>query len=607
VKVGSRGHESCVSSDHAEQSRVESYAPVTLRQYALLADGERGAVIGPHGDIAFLCLPRWHDDAVFSSLIGGGGHYAVTPSGSRYVWGGHYEDGTLIWRSRWVTTSAEIECREALALPADTDTAIILRRVEGLAHDASVRVVLDPRPGFGAHEVDWRSVQPGVWEGSAGGLRFRWSGAPHDARHRRGAIEAEIALAAGAAHDLVLEVSKEPFGPLPDADTLWNDTEASWSDRPRLADALGAGDVRHSYAVLRGLTSGDGGMVAAATMSMPERSEAGRNYDYRYAWVRDQCYAGEAAARAEAWPLLDRAADFVSARLLDDGPSLKPAYTVTGGRVPDERSLDLEGYPGGSDLAGNWVNEQFQLDALGEALVLFAAASRVDRIDTPHVKAAHAAVDAIIQRRHDPDSGIWELEPKRWAHSRLACAAGLRQFADEHGGSQSGDWRRLADDLVDEVRGDCSHPSGRWQRAPDDSRLDASLLIPALRGAVPADDPTSVATWRAVHRELADDGYVYRFRHDDRPLDQAEGAFVLCGFQMALASRQQGDDLTALRYFERNRSALGPPGLFTEEFDVVQRQLRGNFPQAFVHALMIESAVDLAAVESATKVTEEDS
>jgi hypothetical protein len=580
---------------------------VTLRQYALLADGERGAVIGPHGDIGFMCLPRWHDDAVFSSLIGGGGHYAVTPSESRYVWGGHYEDGTLIWRSRWVTTTAEIECREALAMPADGSTAIVLRRVEALAHDAHVRVVLDPRPGFGAHEVEWRNVQPQLWEGSAGGLHFRWSGAPREARHRRGAIEAEISLSAGDAHNLVLEVSAEPFGAPPDAETLWADTEAEWGDRPRLADALAPGDVRHSYAVLRGMTSADGGMVAAATMSMPERSEADRNYDYRYAWIRDQCYAGEAAARSEAWPLLDRAADFVAARLLDDGPSLKPAYTISGGRVPDERTLDLEGYPGGTDLAGNWVNKQFQLDAFGEALVLFAAAGRAGRVDEPHVKAAYAAIDAIERRRHDPDAGIWELEPKRWAHSRLACVAGLRQFADEHGGPDSDDWRRLADDMADEVRRDSSHPSGRWQRAPDDSRLDASLLIPPLRGAVPADDPMTVATWRAVHRELADDGYVYRFRHDSRPLHEAEGAFVLCGFHMALACRQQGDDLSALRYFERNRSTLGPPGLFTEEFDVVQRQLRGNFPQAFVHALMIESAVELASVESATKVTEEDS
>jgi alpha,alpha-trehalase len=573
---------------------VEPFPPQTLRQYALLADGERGALIGPHGDIAFLCLPRWHDDAVFSSLIGGGGHYAVTPAEQRYVWGGHYEDGTLIWRSRWVTTTAEIECREALAIPASPKTAVLVRRVEAIAQDARVQMVLDPQPRFGGQTVSWRNVRHDVWEGAGGGLYFRWTGAPERTRHRGGAIEAELSLAEGRRHSLVLEVSTEPLGAPPDAQAIWEQTEASWADRPPLADSLGPGDVRHSYAVLRGMTSRDGGMAAAATMAMPERSEAGRNFDYRYAWIRDQCYAGEAAAKVGAWPLLDQAADFVAARLLDDGPTLKPAYTVDGGRVPDERSLDLEGYPGGTDKAGNWVNEQFQLDAFGEALVLFSSAHRAGRVDSPHVKAAYTAIEAIERRHSDPDSGIWELEPKRWAHSRLMCAAGLRQFADAHGGSQRDHWSALADDLVAEVRAECSHGSGRWQRAPDDERLDAALLIPGLRGAVPADDPRTVATWHAVHQELADDGYVYRFRHDDRPLDQAEGAFILCGFHMALACRQQGDHLAAVRYFERNRSALGPPGLFTEEYDVVQRQLRGNFPQSFVHALMIESAVELA-------------
>jgi GH15 family glucan-1,4-alpha-glucosidase len=125
--------------------------------------------------------------------------------------------------------------------------------------------------------------------------------------------------------------------------------------------------------------------------------------------------------------------------------------------------------------------------------------------------------------------------------------------------------------------------------------VDAALLLPALRGAVPPTDPRSVQTVRTVARELTEDGYVYRFRHDNRPLSAAEGAFTLCGFQLALAAHQQGDAVGAARWFERNRAACGPPGLFAEEYDVVQRQLRGNLPQAFVHAMMLEAAVRLAA------------
>jgi GH15 family glucan-1,4-alpha-glucosidase len=120
--------------------------------------------------------------------------------------------------------------------------------------------------------------------------------------------------------------------------------------------------------------------------------------------------------------------------------------------------------------------------------------------------------------------------------------------------------------------------------------VDAALLLPSIRGAIPSDDPRTVATLEAVRTQLSHEGFVYRFRPDDRPLGEAEGAFLLCGFMMALADHQQGDDLAAVRWFERNRTACGPPGLFTEEYDVVQRQLRGNLPQAFVHAMMFESA-----------------
>jgi alpha,alpha-trehalase len=152
----------------------------------------------------------------------------------------------------------------------------------------------------------------------------------------------------------------------------------------------------------------------------------------------------------------------------------------------------------------------------------------------------------------------------------------------------------LADMLVAHTADECLHPDGRWQRAPDDPRVDAALLLPALRGAVPATDPRSVATLAAVAAELGDDGFVYRFRHDERPLSHVEGAFTLCGFWMALAAHQQGRPTAAVRWFERNRAACGPPGLLPEEYDVTQHQMRGNLPQAFAHALLLEAAIRLA-------------
>jgi alpha,alpha-trehalase len=579
-----------------DQSLAAQYPPHVLREYALLADGERGALVGPRGDIAWMCAPRWHSDAAFSALIGGGGCYGVTPADPRFVWGGYYEDGSLIWRSRWITSDGVIECREALAYPGDAGTAVLLRRVEATDVPARVRVQLDVRAGFGRHKMT-HLEHGSAWTGRTGPLYLRWSGAQEAKVQPDGRLELTLTVAPGERHDFVLELSDQPLRSDPvSAGIAWEATEAAWtSELPAFQTSLAPRASRHSYGVLKGLTSGSGAMVAAATMSLPERARAGRNYDYRYAWIRDQCYAGQAVAADGPHPLLDDAVSFVAARLIDDGPGLKPAYTVTGGAVPDEHTLPgLAGYPGGSDKVGNWVNKQFQLDAFGEALLLFAAAARHDRLDSWQWQAAEAAVAAISDRRDDPDAGVWELDDKRWAHSRLTCVAGLRAIAGAATSKQAGEWEALADSILAGVSGDCLHPAGRWQRAPDDDRTDAALLLAAIRGATTADDARAQATLRAVEDDLARDGYLYRFRHDQRPLHDAEGAFVLCGFLMTLALHQQGRETEAVGWFERNRAACGPPGLLTEEFDVIQRQLRGNLPQAFVHALLFESAARLA-------------
>ncbi|HEY4463948.1 MAG TPA: glycoside hydrolase family 15 protein [Streptosporangiaceae bacterium] len=573
--------------------------PHALRDYAVIADGERGVLIGPQGHYAWMCFPAWESPAVFSGLLGGRGSYSVAPVDDWHVWGGYYEPGSMIWRSRWVSGDAVVECRQALARPASRDRAVLLCRMAVKSGTARLRAALDLRADFGRRPMGRASQAGGVWSMRSGDIRARWAGAP-DARHRAGdGLVFEVDLSPGRFHDLVLELSTgEPSGPL-EAPRLWEATESDWrACVPPCDDTLAPRDAQFAYAVLTGLTSTAGGMVAAATTSLPERSEAGRNYDYRYAWIRDQCYAGQAVAAHGARPeLLDASVGFVAERILADGDRMKPAYTVTGGPVPAQQRLPLPGYPGADVVIGNHVTGQFQLDAYGEALQLFSAAARMDRLPKEAAEATRVAVDAIGKHRDEPEAGIWETENRLWTHSRLTCVAGLRAAAAAIGAApEAGEWLALADSMLAETTRSSLSPDGYWRRAPDDDRVDASLLLPPVRGALAAGDPRTVATLAAVRDQLEEDGFIYRYRIDERPLGSGEGAFMLCGFFLALAEHQQGHRAEALRCFERSRSGCGTSGLFTEEYDVAQRQLRANLPQAFVHAALLETAARLFAV-----------
>ena len=309
----------------------------------------------------------------------------------------------------------------------------------------------------------------------------------------------QLQLRPGEHHDLVLELSDRPLpDELVDPDAAWSATEAAWQQAvPPMHNTLNTRDARRSYAVLRGLAARGGGMVAAATTSLPERAAAGRNYDYRYVWIRDQCYAGQAVAAAGPHPLLDDMVDFVAQRLLEHGDQLEPAYTTTGAPVPDQRHLDLPGYPGGFDIVGNWVNHQFQLDNFGEALLLFAAAAGHDRLDTEHWKAAEAAATAIAHRWQDADAGIWEIDNRHWTHSRLTAAAGLRaiaaaQPATASSASRTADWLALADRIVADTSATRCTRTGSGNAPPTTRAWTPPCCSPAC--AAPS-RPTIPAAW----------------------------------------------------------------------------------------------------------------
>ncbi|MEO7234952.1 MAG: glycoside hydrolase family 15 protein [Lapillicoccus sp.] len=581
---------------------MAGYPPQALREYAFLADGHRGALIGPRGDVSFMCAPVWDSPAVFSHLFGGPGAYAVTPT-ETFVWGGYYEPGAMIWRSHWMTTSCLIECREALAQPADPHRLVLLRRVEpGGPGPANVDVSLQLGADFGRgatarpHRDDH-----GRWTITAGDLTCRWSGAGEATPGRDGVLRLTLEVPAGEHHDLVLEISDRALPDPVDPEQAWRSTAAYWREHvPSFEGTAAPRDSRHAYALLRGLTQPGGGMVAAATLGLPERADAGRNYDYRYVWLRDQAYAGIAAGVHQPLPLLDEATAFTTARILEHGDSIAPAYRLDGSLPPKQEVVDLPGYPGGQVTVGNWVRGQFQLDGCGEMLQLYATSARHDHLGSDDHRAITQIVDTIEKRWNQPDAGVWELDDAWWTQSRLACVAGLRSIAEQKATVDTTRTLGLADAIMAEASRRSLGPDGAWQQAPDRPRVDAALLLPPVRGALSPTDPRSLATLAAVTEQLVEDGYVYRYAADGQPLGQAEGAFLMCGFAMCLAQYAAGNQVEAFRWFERQRAACGPAGLLSEEFDVRQRQLRGNLPQGFVHALLLECSQRLGATGVAT-------
>ncbi len=572
--------------------------PHVLRDYALLADGERGAVVGPRGDIVWLCFPHWDSEPVFAALLGGAGAYVVRPSDEHFVWGGQYDEDTLVFRNRWIVGGTIVECVEAMGFPGTTDRVALVRQVKAVEGPASVDVTLALR-GRNGERVGAHPHRSGDgWTFEVDGVHVRWT-VPGHPRWSDGLAFMHLDLEPGAHADLVLELATAPFSAPPIAGgQLIRETTAQWKEASSpLRGCRAERDARAALTLLRGMTASNGGMVAAATTSLPERADEGRNYDYRYAWIRDQCYAGLAGAAAgdAGHPLLDDAVRFVSERVLADGDRLRPAYRVSGEPVPEECTADLPGYPGATTVVfGNRAGSQFQLDVFGEALQIFAAAAAADRIDPVVWQAAEVAADAIERRWRDDDAGVWEVSPRRYTQSRLACVAGLRAItAQAAPGPLANRWLALADGIAADVATWGVLHDGRWRRAADDDRADAALLLAGLRGAVPPDDPRSQHLLEAVCADLVVDGYVYRYLVDDAPLGAREGAFLICGFWLALALHQVGHVDAAVAVFERNRAACGPSGIFTEEYDVHERQLRGNFPQAFVHALLVEAAVTL--------------
>ena len=582
--------------------------PLRIEDYALIGDCETAALVGRDGSIDWLCVPRFDSPACFAALLGTPEHgrWLIAPAGPIRQVRRRYRPGTLVLETEFETDAgvvAVIDC-----MPVRTETPHVVRFVEGKRGTVPMRFELVIRFDFGSL-IPWvRSGDDGIVAiGGANGLRLR---TPVPLEGKEFTTVAEFSVAPGECVPFTLtwfpSHKREPSAP--DADVAIRETEAwwkEWSGRCGYSREW-VDPVVRSLITLKALTyAPTGGLVAAVTTSLPEQPGGSRNWDYRYCWLRDATFAlyalmaGGYMEEAKAWRTwLVRA---VAGRP-DHAQIL---YGVTGERLLTEWELPwLPGYEGSAPVrVGNAASTQFQLDVYGEVADSLYCASRAGiPPDENAWRVKRAMTEFVASVWKDPDEGIWEVRgPRRqFTHSKVMAwvavdraVKAVEQFGQEGPVKR---WRRLRAAIHADV---CKHgfdPGlGAFVQYYGSELLDASLLMIPLVGFLPADDPRVLGTVKAIQKHLMSDGLVARYHTvpDVDGLPPGEGAFLPCTFWLADNLALQGRVDEAREIFQRLLSLQNDVGLLSEEYDPVSRRMLGNFPQAFTHVGLINTAWNL--------------
>jgi GH15 family glucan-1,4-alpha-glucosidase len=583
--------------------------PLKLEHYALIGDCQTAALVGKDGSIDWLCLPRFDSPSCFAALLGGPEHgrWRICPAVATTATRQHYRDETLIVETTFDTGAGSARLIDFMSLRSDV--ADVVRIVEGLRGTVPMRMDATFRLDYG-ETVPWvRRTEDGV-VGIAGPdlLRLR---APVELHNEEFRTEAQFTVEEGQrlSFDLTWSPSHlEQPAPLDCEDAL-ADTERfwrEWSGRCTYEGEWRSAVVR-SALTLKALTyHPTGGLVAAPTTSLPEKLGGIRNWDYRYCWLRDATftllalmhagYEAEAAAWRE-W-LLRAAAGKPS--------QIHIMYGLAGERrLPEFELRHLPGYEGSSPVrVGNAAHAQFQLDVFGEVLDVLHQCWRMGLDGGKSAwRVELALLDFLESNWQRPDCGIWEVRgpARQFTHSKVMAWVAMDRAvkAVEQFGLEGpiNRWRGLRNEIhADVCRRGYNADIASFVQSYGTSLLDASLLMMPLVGFLPPDDPRIRGTVRAIEKHLMHDGFVARY--DTLPevdgLPPGEGAFLLCTFWLAdnLALAGRGED--ARRLFEQLLAIRSEAGLLSESYDVSARRLVGNYPQAFSHVGLINTAGNLS-------------
>ncbi len=582
-----------------------------LEDYALLGDTQTAALVSAEGAIEWLCLPRFDSGACFAALLGDAdnGSWRIAPVGGGRAHSRHYWPGTLVLETLFVTETGTVRIVDCM--PVRGEAPDVVRLVEGLTGQVDLRMDLTIRFDYG-RSVPWVRQTDGGLQAVAGpdALYLR---TPLRTRGEGRSTVAEFTVSAGEQVQFVLTWNPShlpPPRPI-DAAQAVADTEAWWRDWSGRCAHVGPHRdlVLRSLITLKALTyAPTGGLVAAPTTSLPEEIGGVRNWDYRFCWLRDATFSlyalmlGGYRAEADAWRtwLLRAAAGAPE--------QLQIMYGAGGERRLPELELGwLAGYEGSTPVRiGNAASDQLQLDVYGEVMDCLHQARRAGLDDDPLAWSLQVSLMEFVEAHWtDPDEGIWEVRgPRRhFTHSKVMAwvAADRAVKAVEQFGLPGPveRWRALRDEIHAEV---CSKgfdvDRGTFTQSFGRPGLDASLLMLPLVGFLPATDERVVATVAAIERDLCADGFVLRYAGDSLGevdgLPGREGAFLPCTFWLADNLILQGRHEEGAALFERLCGLVNEVGLLSEEYDPATGRLLGNFPQAFTHVALINTAHNLA-------------
>ncbi|MFF4241151.1 glycoside hydrolase family 15 protein [Actinomadura geliboluensis] len=586
-----------------------------IEDYGLLGDTQTAALVGKDGSIDWLCLPRFDSPACFAALLGDerAGFWRLAPASGGLCTRRRYRGDTLILESEWDTPDGTV--RVADFMPPRGEAADIVRIVEGVSGRVPMRTELRLRFDYG-RIVPWVRHREGERNAIAG-PDAAWLNTPVRMEGRNLATYADFAVPAGERVPFVLtyKPSHLPRPKAVEAERALTDTELFWSDWMGEYSYEGRWDaaVRRSLITLKALTyAPTGGIVAAATTSLPEQLGGPRNWDYRFCWLRDATFTLQAllgtgfVAEAKAWR------EWLLRAVAGDPADLQIMYGIDGTRRLPEFELDwLAGYEGSSPVrVGNAASDQFQLDTWGEVLEGLHLA-RTTRIETDHNAwdMQLALMDFLEAHWSDPDNSLWEVrgERRHFVHSKVLAWAGVDrmvQGVERYGLEGPVDrWRALREEIHADV---CAKgfdaDRGTFTQFYGSRGLDAALLLIPQVGFLPWDDPRVIGTVDEVMRELYRDGFVLRYDTaadgggvDGLPGD--EGAFLACTFWLADALHGIGRTEQATELFERLLGLRNDLGLLSEEYDTRTGRQVGNTPQAYSHVGLVNTARRLSGTE----------